>query len=98
MKAFWAKSNIYILTLAGAAVAVCMMFTWNSMPAGQKALGFFVVGIVLHEWEEMRFPGGFYELMTKKFGIEGMTAEQVGLSHGVVTIAILFFAFLPFLL
>lgn len=98
MKAFWAKSNIYILTLAGIAVAVFMALTWNSIPAGQKALGFFVVGIVLHEWEEMRFPGGFYELMTKKFGIEGATAEQVGLSHGVVTMAILFFAFLPFLL
>ena len=98
MKAFWAKSNIYILTLAGLAVVVYMALTWNSMPAGQRALGFFVAGIVLHEWEEMRFPGGFYELMTKKLGIGGMTDEQVGLSHGVVAAAILFFAFLPFLI
>ena len=98
MKAFWARSNIYLLTFAGIAVALYLVLAWGSIPAGQRALGFFIVGIVLHEWEEMRFPGGFYELMAKKFRIEGMTEEKMGLSHGVVTVAILFFAFLPFLL
>ena len=98
MKTLWAKSNIWILTVAGAAVAIYMAITWGEMPAGQKALGFFVVGITLHEWEEMRFPGGFYELMTRKFGIQCYTEEQVGLSHGAVVIAIAFFAFVPFLL
>lgn len=97
MKALWAKSNIYLLTAAGFAVAVYMVFAWDEMPAGQKALGFFVIGITLHEWEETRFPGGFYELMTKKFGIQNYTEEQVGLAHGAVTIAIAFFAFVPFL-
>ena len=97
MKALWAKTNIWILTLAGVAVAMYLILAWGEMPAGQKALGFFVIGIVLHEWEEMRFPGGFYELMTKKFGIEGYTEEQAGLSHGAVVIAIMFFAFVPFL-
>ncbi len=98
MKALWTKSNIYLLTTAGIAVAIYMAFTWGEMPAGQKALGFFVVGITLHEWEEMRFPGGFYELMTKKFGIGDCTEEEAGLSHGAVVIAIVFFAFVPFLL
>ena len=98
MKELWAKSNIWILTAAGVAVAVYMVLAWDAMPAGQRALGFFVVGIVLHEWEEMRFPGGFYDLMTRKFGIEGYTQEQAGLSHGAVVVAITFFAFVPFLL
>ena len=98
MRSLWARSNIYILTLAGMAVAVCMALSWHTMPAGQRALGLFAVGIVLHEWEEMRFPGGFYELMTRKFGIGGYTQEQAGLSHGAVVIAIAFFAFVPFLL
>lgn len=98
MKTLWAKTNIYLLTVAGIAVTVYMAITWGEMPAGQKALGFFVIGITLHEWEEMRFPGGFYELMTRKFGIQGYTEEQVGLSHGAVVIAIAFFAFVPFLL
>ena len=98
MKTLWAKTNIYLLTVAGIAVALYMFFMWGEMLAGQKALGFFVVGITLHEWEEMRFPGGFYELMTRKFGITGYTEEQVGFSHGVVVIAIAFFAFVPFLL
>ena len=98
MKSLWAKSNIYILTLAGIAVAAYMALSWDVMPAGQKALGLFVAGIVLHEWEETRFPGGFFELMMKKFGVEGYSEEQVGLAHGCVAIAIVLFAFVPFLL
>ena len=98
VKTLWAKSNIYLLTAAGIAVAIYIAIMWGEMPAGQKALGFFVVGITLHEWEEMRFPGGFYELMTKKFGIGNYTEEQAGLSHGAVVLAIVFFAFVPFLL
>lgn len=98
MKSLWARSNICILTLAGIAVAVYLALAWDAMPAGQRALGLFAVGITLHEWEEMRFPGGFYELMTRKFGIGDYTAEQAGLSHGAVVAAIAFFAFVPFLL
>jgi len=98
MRELWAKSNIWVLTVAGAAVAAHMAVNWGAMPAGQKALGFFVVAITLHEWEEGHFPGGFYELMTKKFGIGEYTPEQVGLSHGAVVVAIAFFAFVPFLL
>lgn len=97
MKALWAKSNIYILSLAGLAVAAYVALSWNNMPLGQKALGLFVVGIVLHEWKETRFPGGFFELMTRKFDIEDYTPEQAGLAHSCVAIAIVFFAFLPFL-
>ena len=98
MKELWAKSNIWILTAAGVAVAIFMALNWETMPAGQKALGFFVIAITLHEWEEGHFPGGFYELMTKKFGITEYTEEEVGLSHGAVVVAIAFFAFVPFLL
>ena len=49
MKELWAKSNIWILTAAGIAVAAYMALAWDAMPAGQRALGFFVVSIVLHE-------------------------------------------------
>jgi len=98
MRELWAKSNIWMLTAAGAAVAMYMALNLGAMPAGQRALGFFVVAITLHEWEEGHFPGGFYELMTKKFGVEDYTREQADLSHGAVVVAIAFFAFVPFLL
>lgn len=38
------------------------------------AIGFAILA-VLHEFEEKRTPGGFYELMTKKFGIPTETAN-----------------------
>ena len=98
MKALWAKHNIYLLTLITLCITVYMILSWDAMPAGQKALGFFCIAITLHEWEEMRFPGGFYDLMTKKFKIENVTEEKEGMSHGVVVVVICFFAYIPFFL
>lgn len=98
MRSLWAKANIYILTLAGIAVAVHMALAWGAMPAAQKALGFFCIGITLHEWEELRFPGGFHALMFKKLRIEGVPRERIGLAHGAVVVAIALFAFIPYLL
>ena len=98
MKELWAKANIYLLSLAAVAVACYLAICWGDLAAGQRSLGFFCIGITLHEWEEMRFPGGFYDLMLKKFRIEGATPLREGVSHGVVVIAIAFFAFVPFLL
>lgn len=34
----------------------------------RKLINLFMVLGVLHEWEEKRFPGGFFELMAKKSG------------------------------
>jgi hypothetical protein len=39
------------------------------MPVTQRLVALFLVAIVLHEWEETRFPGGFVQLMTGKLGI-----------------------------
>ncbi len=95
---FWARHNLHILTAAGIAVAAYLVVEWGGMEPAQRALGVFIVGITLHEWEEMRFPGGFFGLMTRMFGIEGATELQMGKAHGAVAIAISFFAYVPFFL
>lgn len=93
---FWEKHNLHLLTVAGVAVAVYLLVSWASMEPVQRAIGVFVVGITLHEWEEMHYPGGFFKLMTKMFGVEGANEAQMARAHGSVVIAIVFFAFIPF--
>lgn len=92
----WVKYNIHILTIAGAAVAIYLVLGWEAMNPLQRAIGVFIIGITLHEWEEMRFPGGFFNLMTRMFGIDGSDEVKMGKAHGAVVIAIIFFAFIPF--
>ena len=95
---FLVKYNLHILTVAGALVLAYTIFAWESIPETQRAIGLFIAGITLHEWEEMRFPGGFFGLMAKKFGLSDVTEEKMDKAHGAVVIAIVFFAFIPFFL
>lgn len=101
MKEFLVKYNIWILTAAAIGVAIYVIACWSDVSSEQKLAGAFIVGITLHEWEETRFPGGFYNLMGKKFGLmdaKGFNAYGLGRAHGSVCIAIFFFAFVPFFL
>ncbi len=95
---FWAKHNLLILTIAGIGLAAYLIIGWGGMDPVQRAIGIFIVGITLHEWEEMRFPGGFFDLMTNMFGIKDATELQIGKAHGAVALAIVFFAYVPFFL
>lgn len=92
----WEKYNIHILTAAGIAVGVYLALSWGSMDSVQRAIGIFIVGITLHEWEETRYPGGFFDLMTRMFGISDVTEQKMGRAHGAVVVAIALFAFVPF--
>lgn len=62
--------------------AVVLIFTiadgilFSEISCTRKLVNMFMILGVFHEWEEKRFPGGFYELMAKKFGIK---AEKEGL-------------------
>ena len=53
---------------------VVMLFFPDVSYIRKLTLGFAILA-VLHEFEEKRIPGGFYELMAKKFGISMETAN-----------------------
>lgn len=98
MKKYWSKYNLHLLTVAAVIVLIYMLINWQQMSTIKKWLGLFCIGITLHEWEETRFPGGFFELMTRKFGISDVTEYKKDLAHGSVVVAISFFALIPFIL
>jgi hypothetical protein len=65
---FLANNALYVLTALAACVALFMAFRWTVMPVLQRLTALFFVAVVMHIWEESRFPGGFAELVTSKLG------------------------------
>ena len=54
---------------------------YPDLPAEHRILSAFMILAILHEFEEKRTPGGFFELMAKKFGLpaEQQLFEKAGL-------------------
>jgi hypothetical protein len=48
------------------------------MPVLQRTGGVFFMAIILHVWEEFRFPGGFAEMVTRRlnFALADMEAPS----------------------
>ena len=96
MKKWIVNYNLEILTVILAVVFGVSLFFWNSLTlAGGALLGFMVL-YTLHEWEESRFPGGFYDLVFGGFGIK-ITASEARM-HLPVAIYILIMLLVPFAL
>ncbi|HEY4288703.1 MAG TPA: HXXEE domain-containing protein [Puia sp.] len=66
MKNFILKNTFYLITVLGIATGIYTLVSWSSMPVLQRMVGLFFPAIVLHVWEESRFPGGFTDMITKK--------------------------------
>ena len=96
MKKLIVNYNLEILTAVLAIVFSVSLFFWNSLTLAGKALLGFIVLFILHEWEESRFPGGFYDLFFGGFGIEIAASEAR--MHLPVAIYILLMLLVPFAL
>lgn len=96
MKKLIVNYNLEILTTVLSIVFGVSLFFWDSLSLAGKALLGFMVLYTFHEWEESRFPGGFYDLFFGGFGIE-ITASEARM-HLPVAIYILIMLLVPFAL
>lgn len=96
MKKLIVNYNLEILTAVLAIVFGVSLFLWDSLTVAGRALLGFMVLYTLHEWEESRFPGGFYDLFFGGFGIK-ITASEARM-HLPVAIYILIMLLVPFAL
>lgn len=98
---FIIKNNLYVMAALGAAVAIYLAVNWTSLPFLQRMVGLFFIGLVMHLWEEGRFPGGFVELITARLHFTASSREfgEVVTAAYVLVIAFvpLFFPNVPFL-
>ena len=65
MKNFIINNNLYLITALGIIVAIITIVNWSAMPVLQRMVSLFFLAIVLHLWEEGKFPGGFTEMITE---------------------------------
>ena len=66
---------------------------YPNLPAEHRILSAFMILAILHEFEEKRTPGGFFELMAKKFGLpaEQQLFEKAGLCV-IIYLSVIFIA------
>jgi hypothetical protein len=98
---FILRNNLYVMAALGIAIAAFVGVNWHSMPVLQRMVGLFFVGLVMHLWEEGRFPGGFVELITEHLHVTAINrtfGEIVTAAYGlIIAFAPLFFPNVPFL-
>ncbi|MEV7803161.1 HXXEE domain-containing protein [Microbispora sp. NPDC088329] len=95
MKSFIARHNLYLLTALSAAALLYTLVSWSSLPVPQRMVGLFSFALVLHLWEEGRFPGGFTAMITDKLGF---AARSPHFGEIITATYVLFIAFVPLLL
>ena len=96
MKKLIVNYNLEILTAILTIVFGASLFFWTNLTLAGKALLGFMVLYTLHEWEESRFPGGFYDLFFGGFGLE-ITVSEARM-HLPVAVYILIMLLIPFAL
>ena len=96
MKKWIYNYNLEIMTVIFAIVFGVSLFFWNSLTLAGKVLLGFMVLYTLHEWEESKFPGGFYDLFFGGFGVEINVSESR--MHLPVAIYILVMLLIPFVM
>ena len=94
MKRFIYKYNLEMLSVFLLAEFILTMIHRAALSPGRIITGVFALLIMLHEWEELRFPGGFVELMGRKIGLDVSTID-IGKCHLPTKILILVFAVVP---
>ncbi len=61
---------MWITTALGVGMAIFLGVQWESLEVLQRIVGIYCIALACHEWEELKFPGGFVELVTGMTGIE----------------------------
>lgn len=90
------KYYLEILTLIMfSMVTGCAVF-YNQLTLIQRIMMGYMFLFTLHEWEEIRLPGGFAKLMSKFFGLE-ITKDKEDAAHIPVLVLLITITFVLFL-
>jgi len=92
MLKFFEKNSVFFSSALSLGIVVYMVLNWEVMPMLQFFVGLYFIAISLHEWEEMRFPGGFIEMVTSNMNLN---LGNPGIAKMVLFIVELLIAFVP---
>lgn len=86
MEQFMRKYSFYLTSMLGLIAAVVLVVKWNDLTMLQKLPIIYIVALALHEIEELKFPGGFVELVTSMTGLQ---LKNIGVAKfGLLTLTI----------
>jgi len=92
MKNFIVKNTLYLVTALSVIVAIYVIIRWSAMPVLQRMVCIFFIGLVLHLWEESKFPGGFTDMITKSLNF---TQSNPHFGENITVIYVLIITFIP---
>ena len=82
---FIKEKNTYIFLVVVICLTIVDVIMWKQLSLERKLVTVFAVLAAAHEIEEKIWPGGFFELMIKKFGLK---KEEVDLGRATLTVSV----------
>ena len=89
------KYNLEIMSCILAMIIVAGVMNWEVLSLSRRMTLIFMVLYTLHEWEESRFPGGFYRIFFSKCTINPNVSEER--MHLPVAVYLLIILLTPFI-
>lgn len=89
------KYNLEIMSCIFAVIIAIGLLKWDDLSVLRQMTIIFMVLYTLHEWEESRFPGGFYRIFFSKCTIDPNVSEEK--MHLPVAIYLLIILLAPFI-
>ncbi|WP_455644893.1 hypothetical protein [Methanosphaera sp.] len=82
---FMEKYSVWITTIIGLIITLYLIIKWNTCQPLQKLMGIYFIALAVHEWEELKYPGGFVELVMGMTGlkIKNMEFAKTGLLYSL---------------
>lgn len=77
MDKFMKKYSFFLTSLLGVIAVIWLVIEWGDMDMLRKLPIMYIVALAVHEIEELKFPGGFVELVT---AMTGLKLKKLGLA------------------
>ena len=90
---FFVKKSLYVTSAIAVVVLAVLIIFWNDMPVTQRLIGIFYVLIAAHEWEEMKYPGGFVEMV---IALTGMPIKDMTIPRFLLFLITVYMLLIPF--
>ena len=69
------KNGLYLLSIYALIVLGLAIAFWGEIGLMQKIAAIATVLLAIHEWEEIRFPGGFLEMIGGRLGLDATKVD-----------------------
>ncbi len=92
MEKFMRKYSVWLTAALGAAALIYLIVSWKTAPILQKVICFYMIALACHEFEELKFPGGFVELVT---GLTGIHIGNLGVAKFILFLFTIYATVIP---